>query len=143
MNASSVAAAGCGCEQECYCRSLAVENNRKIHILTNLTTDLHMKLDELLAMQRQHPIQPLDTVAVIVQGDQTDGFVFAKISDKNELAKFEADLMLTERFSFIKTWLLKKLKSVGSIPRMHEALYIIFNRVFFNEVLVEWTRSRT
>ena len=69
----------------------------------------------------------------IVQEDEADGVVFAKISDKNELAKFEADLMLTERFSFIKTWLLKQLKSIGCIPRMHEALYIIFNRVFLME----------
>ena len=82
MNASSVAAAGSGCEQECYCRSLAVENNRKIHILTNLTTDLHMKLDELLAIQRQHQIQPLDTVAVIVQEDEQMGLSLPKLVTK-------------------------------------------------------------
>ena len=58
---------------------------------------------------------------------------FALISSKVDLDKLEQDLVVTEHFRSIKSGLMKRIKSVGIKARLHDALYLVFNRIFVSE----------
>ena len=112
--------------------SIAVQNNRQLHTHTNMISDVHLKLDELIVQQQQLLTQPSpnsnDDHSVPVE--QETEFVFAFIASESALEEFDKSLNLEEQFVQMKEWLSKQITAVQGKRRMHDALYLMFNRVF-------------
>ena len=132
MSGSNVGATSCGCGQECNCTSIANENAKQLHTLKNLILDANMKLDELMEIQLNQQIQPQAINENVVLEEVIEE-AFAVISSKVDLDKLEQDLVVTEHYRSIKSGLMKRIKSVGIKARLHDALYLVFNRIFLSE----------
>uniref|UniRef100_A0A182XPF3 Uncharacterized protein n=1 Tax=Anopheles quadriannulatus TaxID=34691 RepID=A0A182XPF3_ANOQN len=91
-----------------FAESIAIQNNRQLHTLTNMISDVHLKLDEVLVQQQQLLTQPSpnsnDDHSVPVE--QETEFVFALIASESALEEFDKSLNLEEQFVKMKEWLI-------------------------------------
>uniref|UniRef100_A0A182XQ38 DUF4806 domain-containing protein n=1 Tax=Anopheles quadriannulatus TaxID=34691 RepID=A0A182XQ38_ANOQN len=131
--ASSVCCCGAAGNQ-CKCAEIAQQNSKQIHTLSQIVVDVKMQNDEIIKWQRQHEQNPVpQETPEITQHTQESEEIIALIASKKDLGDFEQNLGSEDQFEEVKRKLRAKMKATETKARLHEALYLIFNRLFLVE----------
>ena len=127
----------CCCEaagNQCKYAEIALQNSKQIHTLRQIVVDVKMKNDEIIKWQCQHEQNPVpQETPEITQHTQESEEILPLIASKTELGNFGQNLGSEDLFEEVKRKLRAKMKATETKARLHEALYLIFNRIFLDE----------
>uniref|UniRef100_A0ABM2AAD2 DUF4806 domain-containing protein n=1 Tax=Anopheles coluzzii TaxID=1518534 RepID=A0ABM2AAD2_ANOCL len=131
--ASSVRCCGTA-GHHCKCAEIALLNSKQIQMLTKIVVDIKMQNDEIIEwlLQRDQNPVPQETPEMI-QPTQENEEIITLIASKKELIDFEQNLGFEDQFEDVKRKLQAKMKATATMERLHEALYLMFNRLFLVE----------
>uniref|UniRef100_A0A182RCZ8 DUF4806 domain-containing protein n=1 Tax=Anopheles funestus TaxID=62324 RepID=A0A182RCZ8_ANOFN len=126
MESKKDSTVGCHCAvgsgSECPCTAIGIEICKQVYKLTKTVSDLKNQRYEnvIIPNQRQTLVMPTTSNDEIIP----------LISSQQQLHELNEKLALTEEFNRLKTKLEAKITVAVGKQRMHEALYLIFNRLF-------------